>query len=130
MFFHTTRRQFHHTTDGVGQIDQDRYLTGIRFESAISKDFGHYHGQDTAQIIIPEDQRFHSVMLRIDTNNCVSVEALCCTDGNVKTKQQIYRSRIEKSFRARFEEMNFSGCQEIEMGLTRVCNTVVFDVLV
>jgi hypothetical protein len=87
MFFHTTRRQFHHTTDGVGQIDQDRYLTGIRFESAISKDLGHCHGQVAAQIIIPEDQRFDSLMLRIYTNNRVSIEALCWTDGNVKTKQ-------------------------------------------
>jgi len=82
------------------------------------------------QVRIPEGEYFDSMTLRIDTNNSVSVESLCSTDGNVRFKRDIYRSSLSRPFRARFEEIFFSDEQEIEMGLTRECRVVAFDILV
>ena len=131
MFFHTPRRYFHHPGHGLGNIEHDRYLTGIRFENGqYSKDLGHCHGQDIMHVELPDAERFESLTLRIDTNNSVSVQSLCSTDGNLLIKHEIYWSRFTRPFRARFEEIKFVDSQVIEMGLTRECRMVVFDVLV
>ena len=131
LFFYTPRRYYHSPAHGIaGEIEHDRYLTGIRFENrALSKDLGHCQGQDTMQVEIPSTEYFESLVLRIDTNNSVSVQSLYSTEGDVRKKHEIYWSRLARPFRARFEEISFSDFQEIELGLTRECRVVVFDVL-
>jgi hypothetical protein len=131
MFFHSPRRYTHYSDQGLGEIEYDRYLTGIRFQNGThSKDLGHCHGQDIIHLEISGNEWFDSLTLRIDTNNSVSVQSVFLTDGNVKKQREIYWSRLTRPFRARFEEMSFSDVQEIEMGMTRECRVVVFDTLV
>jgi hypothetical protein len=131
MFFHSPRRHFHCSEFNDREADHDRHLTGIRFENgAHSKDLGHCQGQDTMQVVIPDNEWFDSMVLRVDTNNGVSVQSVSSTDGNVRREHDIYWSSLHRPFRARFEEITFSKCQEIEMGLTEECLVVVFDILV
>jgi hypothetical protein len=131
MFFHTPRRYVNCSPRSFAEIEHDRYLIGLRFENGTqSKDLGHCQSRDTVQVRIPEREYFDSMTLRIDTNNNVSVESLCSTDGNVRFKRDIYWSSLFRPFRARFEEISFSDLQGIEMGLTRECRVVVFDILV
>jgi hypothetical protein len=131
MFFHSPRRHFHGEKWAHAETEEDRYLTGIRFENRLhSKDLGYCRSQDTTQISLPGRNWFVNLKLRIDAKHGVCVQSISSTDGVSSKNHDVFRSRLARPFEAQYEEINLSGAAEIQMGLTRDCRIVVFDVLV